>query len=161
MPVLADWSAKTKVVMVANRNGFFYVLDRRTGQMILARPFTGTTWAREIGKDGRPIVVNDGSKGCLPDMWGGTNFNPPSYDPALRLFFVSARESCATYEPQEPVIAPGRTSFGGVVRIDRNNASGALRAIDATTRRAEMGVQLPVADHGGRDVDRRRAGVRR
>ena len=142
VPVLADWggppsrgSGETsrKVVMVANRNGFFYVLDRRTGELMLGKPFTATTWAREIGKDGRPIIVNDGSKGCLPDMWGGTNFNPPTYDPALRVFFVSARESCATYEPQEPVIAPGRTSFGGVVRIDRNNASGALRAIDATT----------------------------
>ena len=142
VPVLADWGGR-KVVMVANRNGFFYVLDRRTGQMILARPFTATTWAREIGKDGRPIIVNDGSKGCLPDMWGGTNFNPPTYDPALRLFFVSARESCATYEPQEPVIAPGRTSFGGVVRIDRNNASGALRAIDATTGEQKWEFRYP------------------
>ncbi|MGH9218842.1 MAG: PQQ-dependent dehydrogenase, methanol/ethanol family [Vicinamibacterales bacterium] len=152
VPVLADWGdspspsfggtgppsgssggTSRKVVMVANRNGFFYLLDRRTGELILGKPFTGTTWAREIGKDGRPIIVNDGSKGCLPDMWGGTNFNPPSYDPVLRLFFVSARESCAIYEPQEPVIAPGRTSFGGVVKIDRNNASGALRAIDAVT----------------------------
>ncbi len=132
VPVLADWGDR-KVVMVANRNGLFYVLDRRTGEVILGKAFTATTWAREIGKDGRPLIVNDGSKGCLPDMWGGTNFNPPTYDPALRLFFVSARESCATYEPQEPVIAPGRSSFGGVVRIDRNNASGALRAIDATT----------------------------
>jgi alcohol dehydrogenase (cytochrome c) len=142
VPVLADFgdppsrsfgATSRKVVMVANRNGLFYVLDRRTGEVILAKAFTGTTWAREIGKDGRPIVLNDGSKGCLPDMWGGTNFNPPTYDPALRLFFVSARESCAKYEPHEPVIAPGRSSFGGVVRIDRNNASGALRAIDATT----------------------------
>jgi alcohol dehydrogenase (cytochrome c) len=132
VPVLADLAGR-KVVMVANRNGFFYVLDRRTGAVILGKPFTGTTWAREIGKDGRPIIVNGGSKGCLPDMWGGTNFNPPSYDPALGLFFVSARESCATYEPIEPVIAPGRTSFGGVVKIDRTNASGALRAIDAAT----------------------------
>ena len=142
VPVLADWGhppspgfgeTGRKVVMVANRNGLFYVLDRRTGEVILGKAFTGTTWAREIGTDGRPIILNDGSKGCLPDMWGGTNFNPPTYDPALRLFFVSARESCAKYEPQEPVIAPGRTSFGGVVRIDRNSASGALRAIDATT----------------------------
>ena len=142
VPVLADWGdlpsrgfgeTSRKVVMVANRNGFFYVLDRRTGQLVLAKPFTATTWAREIGTDGRPIILNDGSKGCLPDMWGGTNFNPPSFDPALRMFFVSARESCATYEPQEPVIAPGRTSFGGVVKIDRNNASGALRAIDAVS----------------------------
>lgn len=152
VPVLADWGGPPspgfggtsppsrgfgatgrKVVMVANRNGFFYVLDRRTGELVLAKPFTATTWAREIGRDGRPVIVNDGSKGCLPDMWGGTNFNPPSYDPALGLFFVSARESCATYEPIEPVIAPGRTSFGGVVKIDRNHASGALRAIDAAT----------------------------
>ena len=44
--------------------------------------FVGATWAREIGKDGRPIVLNDGDQGCLPDMWGGTNFNPPSFDPA-------------------------------------------------------------------------------
>ena len=36
--------------MVANRNGFFYVLDRATGQLILGKPFTGTQWAREIGR---------------------------------------------------------------------------------------------------------------
>jgi alcohol dehydrogenase (cytochrome c) len=132
VPVLADWPNR-KVVMVANRNGFFYVLDRVTGELILGKPFTDTTWAREIGKDGRPIVLNDGDKGCLPDMWGGTNFNPPSFDPALRMFFVNARESCATYETQEPVIAPGRTAFGGVVRMDRDKAYGALRALDATT----------------------------
>lgn len=132
VPVLADWPRR-KVVMVANRNGFFYVLDRRTGELMLGKPFTDTTWAREIGKDGRPIVVNDGDKGCLPDMWGGTNFNPPSYDPSLRMFFVNARESCATYEPREPVIAPGRAAFGGVVRMDRDKAYGALRALDAAT----------------------------
>lgn len=132
VPVLADVAGR-KVVMVANRNGFFYRLDRVTGQLILAKPFTETTWAREIGKDGRPIILNDGDKGCLPDMWGGTNFNPPSFDPALGLFFVNARESCATYEPQEPVIAPGRTAFGGVVRMDRDKSYGALRALDAAT----------------------------
>jgi alcohol dehydrogenase (cytochrome c) len=132
VPVLAD-VGNQKLVMVANRNGFFYVLDRVTGRLILGKPFTDTTWAREIGSDGRPIVLNDGDQGCLPDMWGGTNFNPPSFDPALGLFFVNARESCATYEPQEPVIAPGRTSFGGVVRMDRDQAYGALRAIDAAT----------------------------
>jgi alcohol dehydrogenase (cytochrome c) len=132
VPVLADMGGR-KVVMVANRNGFFYVLDRTTGQLILGKPFTDTTWAREIGKDGRPIVVNDGDKGCLPDMWGGTNFNPPSFDPSLGMFFVNARESCATYVPEAPVIAPGRTAFGGVVRMDREKAYGALRAIDAAT----------------------------
>ena len=58
--------------------------------------------------DGHPIVLNDGSKGCLPDQWGGTNFMPPSFDPALRLFFVTARETCATYLPVKQEIVPGR-----------------------------------------------------
>jgi len=132
VPVLADWPDR-KVVMQANRNGFFYVLDRKTGELIFGKPFTDTTWAREIGKDGRPIVLNEGDKGCIPDMWGGTNFNPPTYDPALKMIFINTRETCATYEAQEPKIAPGRTSFGGVVRMDRDKAYGALRAIDATT----------------------------
>jgi alcohol dehydrogenase (cytochrome c) len=136
IPVLAELTiagAPRKVVMVANRNGFFYVLDRATGALLLGKPFTDTTWAREIGPDGRPIVLNDGSKGCLPDQWGGTNFNPPSFDPALGLFFVVARETCATYVPQPPKIVPGQSSFGGVVRVDREKSYSALRALDAAT----------------------------
>jgi alcohol dehydrogenase (cytochrome c) len=136
VPVLADLAVggeRRKVVMVANRNGFFYVLDRRDGRLLLAKPFTDTTWAREVGRDGRPIVLNDGSKGCLPDQWGGTNFNPPSFDPALGLFFVNARETCATFVAREPQIVPGRASMGGVVQVDREKGYGALRAIDAAT----------------------------
>ena len=146
--------------MVANRNGFFYVLDRRTGELILGKPFTDTTWAREIGADGRPIVLNDGDKGCLPDMWGGTNFNPPSYDPSLKMFFVNARESCATYQPEEPVIAPGRTSFGGVVRMDREKAVRRVTRARRDDRRAEVGIQVHAADHGRRDVNGVGPGVR-
>jgi alcohol dehydrogenase (cytochrome c) len=136
VPVIANLriaGAERRVVMVANRNGFFYVLDRTNGQLILAKPFTDTTWAREVGADGRPIVLNDGSRGCLPDQWGGTNFNPPSFDPSLQLMFVSARETCATFTPQEPKIVPGQTAMGGVVRVDRERGYGAVRAIDAAT----------------------------
>jgi alcohol dehydrogenase (cytochrome c) len=136
VPVLADLiiaGTPRKVVMVANRNGFFYVLDRRDGALLVAKPFTGTTWAREIGRDGRPIVLNDGTRDCVPDQWGGTNFNPPSFDPALGLFFVNARETCAVYVPQKPANTAGRQNFGGVVRVDREKASGALRAIDPVT----------------------------
>ena len=137
VPVVGDlWigGAARKVVMVANRNGFFYVLDRTNGQLIYGKPFTDTTWAREIGRDGRPIVLNDGSKGCLPDQWGGTNFNPPSFDPSLQLFLVTARETCATYATQEPKFVAGQSSMGGSVRVDRDRPNyAALRAIDAAT----------------------------
>jgi alcohol dehydrogenase (cytochrome c) len=148
VPVLADLTIagqRRKVVMVANRNGFFYVLDRVTGKVLLGKPFTDTTWARELGPEGHPIVLNDGSKGCIPDNWGGTNFMPPSFDPALRLFFVTARETCATFVPEHQVIAPGRFSLSGTVRRDLDKAYGALRAIDPTTgeRRWEFKFQSP------------------
>jgi alcohol dehydrogenase (cytochrome c) len=152
VPVLAEVTisgAERKVVMVANRNGFFYVLDRTNGKMISGRPFTDTTWAREIGADGRPIVLNDGTKGCLPDMWGGTNFNPPSFDPVRRLFFVSARETCASYAPQAPKIVPGRSSFGGTVKIDRDKAYGALRALDALSGERRWEFRFPTPTMAG------------
>jgi len=139
VPVLADvqiGGRTQKAVMVANRNGFFYALDRATGKLLLAKPFTSTKWAREIGPDGRPIVLNeDGTKDCLPDFWGGTNFMPPSYDPALNLFFVTARETCVTYFAVKPEIKPGQVSVGGGVRrvADRFFDYGALRAIDPST----------------------------
>jgi alcohol dehydrogenase (cytochrome c) len=139
VPVLADvpvGGQTRKAVMMANRNGFFYALDRATGKLLVARPFTSTKWAREIGGDGRPIVLdNDGTKDCLPDFWGGTNFMPPSYDPALNLFFVTARETCVTYFPVKPEITIGQNSVGGGVRrvADRIFDYGALRAIDPST----------------------------
>jgi alcohol dehydrogenase (cytochrome c) len=152
VPVLADLTINgvaRKVVMVANRNGFFYVLDRITGALIMGRPFTDTTWAREIGPDGRPIVLNDGSNGCLPDMWGGTNFNPPSFDASRRLFFVSARETCAQYAPQAPKIVPGRASYGGTVKMDREKAYGALRAIDVISGERRWEFRFPTPTMAG------------
>jgi PQQ-dependent dehydrogenase (methanol/ethanol family) len=139
IPVLADVRVAgqtRKVVMVANRNGFFYALDRATGKLLVSKPFTDTKWARQIGADGRPVVLNeDGTKECLPDFWGGTNFMPPSYDPALNLFFVTARETCVTYFPVKPEIQIGQNSVGGGVRrvADRVFDYGALRAIDPST----------------------------
>jgi PQQ-dependent dehydrogenase (methanol/ethanol family) len=137
VPVLADVTIggqPRKAVMVANRNGFFYALDRTTGKLLFAKPFTETNWAREIGADGRPIVLNeDGSKNCIPDVHGGTNFMPPSYDPALRLFFVTARETCVTYFPVKPEVAVGQPVMGGGLRRERDRSYGAIRALDATT----------------------------
>jgi alcohol dehydrogenase (cytochrome c) len=148
VPVLADLTiggAARKVVMVANRNGFFYVLDRTTGALLLGKPFTGTPWARELDAAGRPIVLLDGQGQCVPDQWGGTNFMPPSFDPALGLFFVTARETCAVYVPQAPKLVKGESSFGGVVKRDPDKAAGALRAIDAATgeRRWEFAYPTP------------------
>jgi alcohol dehydrogenase (cytochrome c) len=128
-----------KVIMFANRNGFFYTLDRGTGKVIVAKPFVETTWAKEIGPDGRPQLLpghlpdEDGTKTC-PDLGGGTNFMSPSYDPNLRLFFVTARETCATYFAFEQKFRPGEQfESGGTTRPRDQKNFGALRAIDPAT----------------------------
>jgi alcohol dehydrogenase (cytochrome c) len=99
VPILADLTISgqpRKVLMFANRNGFFYVLDRVTGKVIVAKPFVETTWAKEIGADGRPVILpghlpdEDGEKTC-PDLGGGTNFFSPAFNPATRACSTSPR----------------------------------------------------------------------
>ena len=125
------------------------MLDRVNGELLLGKPFTATTWAREIGADGRPIVLNDGSKGCLPDPWGSTNFMPPSFYPDLDLFILTARETCATFVPEEPRYVPGQSSFGGVVFIDGEQGFGALRALDVHTGELRWEFTYPSPTFGG------------
>ncbi|MBI4886762.1 MAG: PQQ-dependent dehydrogenase, methanol/ethanol family [Acidobacteria bacterium] len=144
VPILADLTIAgqpRKVVMLANRNGFFYTLDRTNGKLIVGKPFVVTTWAKEIGPDGRPVILPGyvpDEKGQLtcPDVTGATNFWPPSYDPSQRLFLVNAREVCATYYAWKQEYVPGERYTGGAGQRARGpgmRAYGALRALDPTT----------------------------
>ena len=144
VPILADLTIagqQRKVVMFANRNGFYYTLDRTNGKVIVAKPFVMTTWAKEIGANGRPVLLpgnmpsEKGSVTC-PDLVGGTNFWQPTYDPATRTFFVNAREVCMTYFSWKPEYTPGERFTGGAgqrVNSPDSPAYGALRAIDPVT----------------------------
>jgi alcohol dehydrogenase (cytochrome c) len=154
VPVLGDLTIggqSRKVVMMANRNGFFYVLDRVTGTLLLGKPFGEQRWAREIGADGRPIVLNEtGTKECIPDAHGSTNFMPPSYDPRRGLFFVNTRETCAAYVPVKQEIKPGLASTGGGVRRVNDRATyGALRAIDPRTGERKWEFRYPAPTLAG------------
>ena len=144
VPVLADLAINgqpRKVVMFANRNGFYYTLDRTNGTLILAKPFVVTTWARQIDSDGRPHLEPNqmpDEKGEItcPDITGGTNFWPPTYDPSSHLFFVNAREVCAMFYAWKPEYKEGERFTGGAAqRVTGSNqkAIGALRAIDPVT----------------------------
>ncbi len=144
-----------KVVMFANRNGFFYTLDRATGKLIVAKPFVETTWAKEIGSDGRPVLLpghlpdEDGTKTC-PDLGGGTNFMSPSFDPTTRLFFVTARETCATYFGFDQKFKPGELyEAGGTVRPPDQKNFGALRAIDPVTGTVKWEFRYPSVSSSG------------
>jgi len=143
VPVLGDLTIggqPRKVVMFANRNGFYYVIDRTNGKLLLAKPFTATAtnWAQEIGPDGKPIVLdNVGTpEKCLPDQRGGTNFQPPSFDPVRRLYFITAHETCSVWvatKPPEPITIGGNTPSGGARRVEGKEQWGAFRALDAAT----------------------------
>jgi alcohol dehydrogenase (cytochrome c) len=158
VPVLADLTINgqpRKVLMFANRNGFFYTLDRVTGKVIVAKPFVETTWAKEIGPDGRPVLLpghlpdEDGSKTC-PDLGGGTNFMSPSYDPVARLFFVTARETCATYYGFDQKFKPGDQYTGGATMRPRDQKNfGALRAIDPVTATIKWEFRYPTTSASG------------
>jgi alcohol dehydrogenase (cytochrome c) len=144
VPVLADLTIAgqpRKVVMFANRNGFYYTLDRTNGRVILAKPFVMTTWAKEIGRDGRPMVEpghtpDENGEITCPDITGGTNFWPPTFDPLTRTFFVNAREACMTFYSWKPDYKPGERFTGGAGQRYTSSTMpvyGALRAIDPTT----------------------------
>jgi alcohol dehydrogenase (cytochrome c) len=142
VPVLADITIAgqpRKVVMFANRNGFYYTLDRTTGKVIAAKPFVTTTWAKEIGRDGRPIelpghVPDEKGSATCPDITGGTNFWPPTFDPSTQTFFVNAREACMTFYAWKPDYKAGERFTGGAgQRGQGEQAYGALRAIDPAT----------------------------
>jgi len=143
IPVLADImlnGQRRKVVLNANRNGFFYVLDRETGKMLLAKPFANTTWAKEIGPDGRPKVLpntipNEQGAMVCPATAGATNFMSPSYDPKLGLMFVTTREGCMTFYAWKVDYVAGDSFRGGagIASDGADGSSGGLRAIDPTT----------------------------
>lgn len=88
-----------KLLLQANRNGFFYVFDRSDGQILLAKPFLNrVTWASGIGPDGRPQRLPAGDVTC-PES--ATNWNSTAFSPATRLFYVMAVEKCASNLPSE------------------------------------------------------------
>jgi len=160
VPVLADMTIRgqaRKVVMVANRNGFFYTLDRTNGELIVAKPYINTKWAKEVGPDG-PIVLNDGvippggseaTTPCVPDFRGGTVFNPPSYDPSLQLFFVMARETCAYYTPAKMDVPRGGTFMSGGMRKLAEPDFSALRALDPKTGEMKWEHRFPTSSLAG------------
>jgi alcohol dehydrogenase (cytochrome c) len=122
VPVLADmtWNgAPTKVMMWANRNGFFYVLDRATGKFLSGKPFVKVNWASGLDANGRPIPTpQPAGSPTWPGNQGGTNWYSPSYSPRTGLFYLSAWVNYASVFRKEQVeFIPGRNYAGGGHRV--------------------------------------------
>ena len=118
VPVLVDidWNgAPRKLMLWANRNGYFYVLDRVTGEFLTGSPFVKVNWSSGLQENGRPIPTpQPAGSPTWPGNQGGTNWYPPSFSPETGLFYFTAWEDYATiYRPAESQFTPGRAFLGG------------------------------------------------
>jgi len=155
VPVLADldWrGAPRKVMLWANRNGFFYVLDRVTGQFLLGTAFVKQNWNLGFDEKGRPMRApraRPSAEGTLifPGTQGGTNWYSPSFSPRTGLFYVSVWDNYSTLSVKADVppwserrkytgrapARPGAERPTPAPFRSEDEGYGAVRAIDPKT----------------------------
>jgi quinohemoprotein ethanol dehydrogenase len=126
--LLADLNIKgrmRKVIMQASKNGFFYVLDRITGELISAEPYTQVSWAKGIDmKTGRPIVHPEAFYGKDPvTVWptagGGHNWSPMSFHPGTGLVYIPTTYGTWTFVAGDEVVE-AQTGHTGLGRVPSN-----------------------------------------
>jgi len=151
-PVLFDDSINgkpRKLLGFANRNGFYYVLDRATGEFITGIPYVKQTWAKGLDAKGRPIFlpnIDPTPEGNLvfPSITGAVNWTSPSYSPLTKLFYVDAREMGSYFLKSAPRWEPGKfpAGGGGERALSGDDAYGAIRALDGTTGKRKWEFKL-------------------
>lgn len=149
-PVLVELPIRgqnRKVIATANRNGFYYILDRQTGEFLSGRPYAKQTWAKGLDDKGRPIVIpgtEPSEAGTLvwPSLQGSTNWFAPSYSPLTKLYYVSVREMGAYYYKGEAEYRPLTFYAGGGERSLKSEAWGAVRALEADSGRLKWEFKL-------------------
>lgn len=165
-PVLSEitWQGQpTSALFLANRNAFFYALDRKTGRFLFAKPYAKQTWASGFAEDGRPIYRPDAhatATGTVisPASNGATNWWPPSFDPVRRLLYVPSADTADIYyniEGQD--FREGRSFLAsGFQRAHNQPTSLAVRAVDVSTGQIRWDSTL---ETGGGEVPGEMGGV--
>ena len=143
VPVLVDaeWGGRQrKLVYWAHRNGFYYVLDRETGQFLTGKPFTTQTWASGLDEKGHPIRkpgIDPTEEGVYvwPGVQGGTNWYSRSFNPLTGLYYLTAWENKGFYRKGEAEYVAGNRYIGSVPKIDVEDEPGygAIRALNPKT----------------------------
>ena len=149
--VLVDtnWQGQPrKLLLQANRNGFFYILDRTNGKLLLAKPFLKKlNWAEAIGKDGRPILntlkeTPEGETYVCPGFQGGTNWFSTSFNPGTGLYYFQALERCNLFSKRTMEWQAGKGYMGGAAcPAPGETFEKVLRAINIQT--GEITWELP------------------
>jgi alcohol dehydrogenase (cytochrome c) len=143
VPVMANQDGK-KLILQANRNGFFYVIDRTNGKLIRAESYAKVSWSKEKDINGNPVPAKEssptaeGTKVC-PGAAGATNWMSPAYDPQTKLFYVTAREQCDIFSTAPQPYDAGHAYYGSAYFPNDDAAPfyGALRAIDPDTGKVQ------------------------
>jgi quinohemoprotein ethanol dehydrogenase len=145
------------VLMQAPKNGFFYVLDAKTGKLLTANNFVPVNWASHIDlKSGRPVELPgpryyeraDGEAVVQPGIYGAHSYPPMSYSPETGLVYIPAMEMKALFK-----ITQDRGVLGGDVRFnqyyDLEHDRGRLIAWDPVAAKPRWNVDLPTIWNGG------------
>jgi len=143
VPILidADFNGRPrKMLMQANRNAFYYVLDRTNGEFLKGEAYARQSWAKGLDAKGRPILIpglEPTAEGVLvyPGLEGSTNWLSPSYSPQTGLFYVQTKENYGQYYYKIPSeYKPGEHfENGGGRNVLGEEPYGSLKAIEATT----------------------------
>jgi alcohol dehydrogenase (cytochrome c) len=155
VPVMIDEGEKRWIAQ-ANRNGYFYVVDRTTGKLILANPFGKVTWSNSKDAEGRPVAVKEsaptleGRRVC-PGAAGVTNWESPTFDSQTGLFYVNAREQCDMFSTAPQPYEAGHAYYGSAYfpADDTEPFWGALRAIDPASGRVKWEFKYPSPSWSG------------
>jgi len=153
-----EWEGRPRKLLIqANRNGFFYVLDRTNGKLLLAKPFIKKiNWAREIGADGKPVRLplppgpTPNSVTVCPSQHGATNWFSAAFDPRSGYYLVQTFEGqCSIYATRKTEAwEAGRGYAGGSQRAAPDDtAKQYVRAIDIRT--GNIAWEMPETGNAG------------
>jgi alcohol dehydrogenase (cytochrome c) len=145
----SDWNGTSRKLLVqANRNGFFYVLDRITGELLLAKPFlNNVNWASGVDETGRPIlqelsITETGESYVCPGLVGGTNWHSTGYISETGIYYIQALEECNLFSERDQEWRRGQSYLGGVARrVPGEDRNRYLRGIDIHT--GEIVLEIP------------------
>lgn len=165
---LGENGAPLRVVMQAPKNGFFYILDAATGQLISADAFAEMNWATGVDENGRPIEVPaarslDEDYAVLPGPTGAHNWHPMSYSPDTGLVYIPTNTWPFIYsrpDPENPVESNWNVGYRedagwpleipeGAIEGMRGIGGGSLLAWDPLKGEARWAVPFPVPFNGG------------
>jgi alcohol dehydrogenase (cytochrome c) len=143
IPVLADSrfaGEDRKLMLWPNRNAFFYVLDRETGEFLLGKPYAKQTWAEGLDHKGRPIRIpgtdpTEEGNVVSPSIGGGSNWWSPSYSPRTDLLYVNAYDGETKYYIRDEEYVEGEQYMGGggETPLAADKYHSAIRAISPQT----------------------------